>query len=113
MTTYTLTEDFCGGYLIGYIVCSYEELEKALGEPNSVGGQNSTNDGDGKVAIEWSLKDEKGTCVRLYDWKMFVDVRLLPSYQWHVGGNDEKEVQRLAEHLSTVIGRELKWQASC
>lgn len=111
MTTYTLTEDFCGGHLIGYIICSYKELEKALGEPNSVGGQDTDNDGDGKVAVEWSLKDDKGTGVRLYDWKMYVNVRILPSYEWHVGGNDEKDVQKLAEHLTSLIGRKLMWQA--
>lgn len=99
------TNKFGGGSLQGEVTTSYKRLVEIFGEPNV--------DSDGyKVSTEWSLEDEKGNIVSIYDYKMtnlynhdsqsVEEFRNQPQYDWHIGGNDIEIANKLIEYLLSV-----------
>ena len=85
----TLTLEFGGGSLAGYLTASYKDLKAILGPPNVKG--------DGyKTSTEWNLMFQ-GCVFTLYDYKdtSLYDrdlpspaaFRRLPSFDWHIGAS--------------------------
>lgn len=100
-----------GSSLKGYIKASHDELVRVFGLPKDV-------DGD-KVSTRWTVK---GGSIQysIYDYKMtnvYEDdlmspeqFRALPSYEWHIGGFDNKYVSDLADFLSEKLGRKVEFK---
>jgi len=81
----------CGTSLKGYITTSYTKLVQLFGEPVESDGY--------KVSGEWLFEDNKGNVFTIYDWKATAlydsgynptveEFRQLPSYEFHIGGNN-------------------------
>ena len=65
------------------------------------------NSGDGKVSTEWVLSF-KGQVFTLYDYRGSSSVeefRALPSYDWHIGGNDLAPVAAFKTAVEKALGR--------
>lgn len=73
-----------GTSLQGYVRTSYDRLVSLLGEPDR---------GSGKITAEWIVEFEDGTVATIYDWKEYSTP--LGSYDWHIGGHDQKAVDRV------------------
>ena len=86
-----------GTYLIGEINVSYDNLVKLFGEPQL----KLKKDDDGyKTSTQWTLEDNEGRVYTIYDYKMTTlygedltpeEFRKLPSYTWHIGGEEEEK----------------------
>jgi hypothetical protein len=86
------TADVNGTSLQGYVYQTYARLVEVFGEPS--------HDGDGyKTDAEWTLTDEKGNVVTIYNWKDGPNycgrdgTPVEEIYEWHVGGKDENVVE--------------------
>ncbi len=84
----TSDRDCTGGHLVGEFECSYSDLVRLFGEPD-------TSDGY-KVSTEWqvtngtqsfSIYDYKETCLYGDGLPTVEAFRGQPSYSWHIGGN--------------------------
>ena len=92
MQTATLRE-IQGTSLRGYVTCSYHDLCDALGEPEHFGADW----GDGKVTIQWRVKDGP-VVATVYDWKGSVNGADLDSpVEWNIGGNSRFSLVLIAE----------------
>jgi hypothetical protein len=82
----------------GTINTTYNKLVEAFGLPNS--GPS----GDGKVKIEWVLKNKKKQIITIYDWK--TNQSPLPDeyYDWQIGSHQGGAVEQV---LEAIINREL------
>jgi hypothetical protein len=89
--------------LRGCIEVSYADLVKAFGEPMHEGFDDYKSD------AEWNIVFEDGTKASIYNWKDGINYcgdEGTPTEfitDWHVGGYDEKAVQRVREVLDCVL----------
>jgi hypothetical protein len=101
-----------GSSLKGYITASHDELVSVFGLPKDV-------DGD-KVSTQWIVQ-AGNTQYSIYDYKetnVYDDrlpsveqFRARASYEWHIGGFDNKHIADLAEFISEKIGRKVEFKA--
>ncbi len=89
-----------GTHLQGYISVGYEDLVKTFGEPFY---------GDGyKSDAEWSICFEDGTRATIYNYKNgknYCGDNGLETHrinEWHIGGFDNKAVERVLEVVGAV-----------
>jgi len=64
-----------GTGLVGYVNCTYRELVKELGEPDT--------DMD-KSTAHWTVEAPNGTVATIYDYKNHTTP--MGEYRWHIGG---------------------------
>ncbi len=83
--------------LMGYVDTSYKQLKKVFGDPD---------EGDGyKVDAEWNIVFEDGTVATIYNYKDGKNYNgpsgtaTTKITDWHIGGCDEKAVERVYEAL--------------
>lgn len=74
-------KDITGTSFVGYILSSYENLVKHLGQPKDMYGIF----GDWKTKAEWSFKtrSRKPTVITIYDYKEIIPISEVCT--WHVG----------------------------
>ncbi len=80
-----------GTHLQGEVSISFDRLQKIFGDPILSGP------GD-KVQAEWIIQFEDGTIATVYDWKEWVDYKKVQN--WHIGGYNNKAVQKVKMALS-------------
>ena len=104
-TTHNETKEIQLGMssLRGCIEVSYADLVQAFGEPMSYGFDDYKSD------AEWNIAFEDGTRVSIYNYKDGINYcgeQGTPTEQitdWHIGGFNEKAVQRVNEVLEEVL----------
>jgi len=74
------------------------QLVEALGEPT-----HEENDGTDKVNFEWDMELEDGTVFTIYDWKEYREIGLDEMIDWHIGGKNESDTDKVLEELSKLI----------
>lgn len=88
--------------LRGCIEVSYADIVKAFGEPMREGFDDYKSD------AEWTIAFEDGTRASIYNWKDGINYcgeQGTPTEQitdWHIGGFDEKALERVSEVLEGV-----------
>lgn len=95
-----------GTCLQEFVNCSYEQLEKLFGLPNS-------NGDDYKVSTEWIFEDSNGNIVTLYDYKETYlynrnypsvdEFRKKESYQWHIGAKSGEAAKQFINYLERLL----------
>lgn len=80
------------------ITCSYNELVKALGQP-----QVEDNTGQDKVNFEWICETKNGTIFTIYDWKEYRRIRLDEEIEWHIGGMSSLDTIKARQELEALI----------
>lgn len=84
------SKELWGTGLQGYITCSYETLEKVLGEP-----QGAEVWSDGKIQVEWAIKTKEGQVITIYDWK--IDCFAHKNLEWNIGGHSQGVLATLVQ----------------
>ena len=106
-----------------YVSASYEKLLKLFGEPNWVGDEHKIStawmleaiEDDNKSKIERVTnildgeENENLIMLTIYDYKetelyskaypSIEEFRKLKQYDWHIGGNNKEEADKLAEFI--------------
>ena len=81
------TKEINGTSLQGYVVTTFAELLKTVGEPTRY-------DLD-KVTVEWGFKSRDGVVFTIYDYKE--QVTPTEVYRWHIGGHTPDAVLAVAK----------------
>jgi hypothetical protein len=87
-------------HLVGYVHILYDDLVTAFGKPSS-----QRPSGDDKSRIEWNIKFSDNTVAAIYDWKNYGKTNKWVKEnvtEWHIGGNNESVVNKIAEILKEV-----------
>jgi hypothetical protein len=95
------TKDWGSGSGQGDFEASYDDLVKLFGEPEESDGY--------KVSMEWTLKDEEGNIVSIYDWKSTnlydsslpspEEIQELDSFDWHIGARNKEDATNLIGYI--------------
>jgi hypothetical protein len=99
---YKLIKQRNGGGLQCYVETSFGTLVTLFGMPNS--------NGDGyKASTEWALEDDLGNELAIYDYKdtnlyqrdnmTVAELRGLPNYNWHIGGENKVAAETLRDYI--------------
>lgn len=78
------------GGLLGYMDITYDDLVAEFGRPTR------TSSPDGKTDCEWIIRMDNGKQVRIYVYKTQVAPK--DATNWHVGGDDDTVLWKLAEN---------------
>jgi len=62
---------------------TYARLVALFGEPTFT----AEDSGDGKVRVEWVLRDSRGRIATIYDWKDDRPIETLTGDDWHIGSH--------------------------
>jgi hypothetical protein len=95
------TADINGTCLQGYVFTTYQKLVETFGEPGD-------NFDDYKSDAEWTLTDESGNVVTIYNWKdgpNYCGAEGIPVEQiteWHIGGRNEMAVVLVSEAIPSA-----------
>jgi len=89
----------------GDIEVSYNDLVKLFGEP----GEGD----DYKVSMEWSVEDQDGNIVNIYDWKATTlydsdlydpeELKELDSFEWNIGAKNKEDAKNLIGYVYKSI----------
>ena len=90
------TDELAGGHLLTTFEASYNDVEALFGSPNWDNGDNS---GDGKTTHEWTLENDEGVIVYIYDWKEYREIPHSEIITYHIGG----ENKAVAEELKSLF----------
>ena len=89
-----------GTSLRGVIVCAYDTIKKAFGQPNC---------GDEyKIDAEWDIEFSDGLVATVYNWKdgkNYLGKQGTPKTQiteWHIGGKTEEAYNRVVEIIRAI-----------
>ena len=88
--------------LRGEFSITFAELVEIFGLPDV--GPNADLD---KSSCEWALEFEDGTIATIYDWKVGRWTPMI-AYQWHIGGFDNRAVDRVTECITLHRDRLVK-----
>jgi hypothetical protein len=78
--------------------CTQQELEILFGPP-----QCESNDGRDKTNFDWTLEDEIGTLCTVYDWKYYRPLEPDELVNWHIGGFNKSDTDRMANAISELV----------
>lgn len=93
LTNEVPVERLGGTCLVGYLEMGYDDLVKALREPD---------EGDGeKVQVQWRIQFDDGLVCAIYDWKEY-DTPPTKVTDWHVGG-DPQSAREIASNLEMAL----------
>jgi hypothetical protein len=82
------------------IVCSYNQLVEAIGEP-----QSSDNTGEDKVNFDWTCELNDGRVFTIYDWKEYRPIKKDEIIEWHIGGDNRIITEFALIELTALLAK--------
>lgn len=96
-----------GTHRVGYAHVPYSKVVEVFGEPRYLGDQ-----ADHRVIFEWVMTFADGAVATIYDYKQSKlygddpdaptpdEMKLLPSFEWHIGGKSQRAVELVLAALN-------------
>lgn len=77
-----------------------QQLIDLFGEP-----QYFNNDGKDKTNMDYTLEDEDGNVITIYDWKEYTPLKMDKEYIFNIGGKNYPETSKAKTTILKMLGK--------